>query len=98
MSEPLETRADEASDVSEAAREANQEIAAKALRLHFLARVPFICECSDPDCRAFLLLLPQQYADARSRPGSYLTLPDHNVADADPVVCDGYWLHTAHSA
>jgi hypothetical protein len=83
--------------VSEAARAANAKIAEKALRLRFLARVPFICECSDPHCRAFVLLLADEYADAGGGADAYVTLPGHAVTDAAPAERDGYWVHVASS-
>lgn len=92
MSEVLEPRqTDDASTVTDAARDANGRIAEKAIRLRFLARVPFVCECSDPDCREFVLLLPQEYEAARRE--GYVTRPDHAVADAEPAPRDGYWVH-----
>ena len=65
--------------VSEAVREANRHIAAKAARLRFLARVPFICECSDPDCRRFVPLTVAEYERAL-REGRRLLVPGHAVA------------------
>jgi hypothetical protein len=76
---------------AEAAREANVRIAEKAQRLRFVARVPFVCECSDPDCREFVLLLPHEYQDARGH--GYVTRPGHEVADAEPSARDDFWLH-----
>jgi hypothetical protein len=61
--------------VSEAVREANKRIGEKAIRLHFVSRVPFVCECSDPACLEFVLLNPNEYAE-RSRRG-FVTLPGH---------------------
>jgi hypothetical protein len=78
--------------VTQAAREANRQIAEKALRLHFHARVPFVCECSDPDCREFVLLLPQEYADARRDSRAHITLPDHRLADATATDHGDYWV------
>jgi len=66
--------------VSEAVRKANKRIAQKALRLHFVSRVPFVCECSDAACLEFVLLDPADYAE-RSRCG-LVTLPGHESGAA----------------
>ena len=59
-----------------AARDANDRIAAKAQRLRFGARVPFLCECGDAGCRDFVLLLPQDFAGRRAG-GASVTLAGH---------------------
>ena len=76
MSEPVR-RLDPAA--SEATREANQGIAEKAVRLRFRARVPFICECIDPDCREFVLLRTDEYERVRAE-RAFITLPGHDAA------------------
>ena len=38
------------------ARQANDRIAEKAERLRFVSRVPMLCECSDRDCRAVVMV------------------------------------------
>jgi hypothetical protein len=68
--------------VTRAFRQANERIAAKAVGLHFVARVPFICECNDPACREFVLLRAEDYRVLRRR-GRNVTLPGH---DADGAV------------
>jgi hypothetical protein len=57
-------------------REANEEIAVKAAALHFVSRIPMLCECGDPACHELVLLTLEEYRRARrSRP--YLTAPGH---------------------
>ena len=77
MSEPLRhLAAATGSEVVDAARRANDRIAAKASRLRFRARIPFVCECADPDCREFVLLDLGDFDVAR-RDGTPVTLPEH---------------------
>jgi hypothetical protein len=76
--------------VSEAVRQANERIAEKAIRLRFVARVPFICECDDPDCVEFIPLHPRDYAERSAR--SYVVLPGHGGAGRwrPEIDVDGY--------
>lgn len=66
-------------DVRDDKREANDLIAEAAKRLHFVSRIPFICECSDQSCRAVVLLHEQEYADRR-RTGIRIVLTGHAAA------------------
>ncbi len=95
MSEQLRDYAFEgAANVSEQFRASNQRIAEQALLLHFVSRVPFICECSDPGCREFVLLPPGDYETARRGGTAYVTLPGHSVAAALSTDRHGdYWVH-----
>lgn len=52
-------------NVRDDTREANDRIAAAAKRLHFVSRIPFICECSDTTCRAPVPLYEREYAECR---------------------------------
>lgn len=61
--------------MSQTVRAANKRIAEKALRLRFVSRIPFICECSDSRCQEFVLLFPHEYAERSAR--AYVTLPGH---------------------
>lgn len=64
---------DDLPDVRDDTRDANERIAEAAKRLHFVSRIPFICECSDPSCRAPVLLHEQEYAERR-RTGTPIVL------------------------
>jgi hypothetical protein len=46
-------------------RESNDQIARTAARLHFVARVPFLCECDDPQCHELVQLSLGDYERAR---------------------------------
>ena len=37
-------------------RASNDHIAARAEALHFMSRVPLLCECEDPECGALVLV------------------------------------------
>lgn len=64
---------DLAADVT---RDANDRIASKARRLHFTARIPFLCECEDPHCRDLVLLAPDGF-DAVRRDGGTVLAAGH---------------------
>jgi hypothetical protein len=55
----------------------NERIAEKALAARIDSRVPFVCECADPDCVEFVLLDPREYKPTRERAGGYLTVAGH---------------------
>jgi len=75
-------------------RESNDRIAETAERYHFVARVPMLCECSDPTCAAvFAIDLDEYWHARRDYPGCVLTAPGHAVDSADPALkLDDYWL------
>jgi hypothetical protein len=76
---------------SEEVRLSNDHIAKRAQRLRFVSRVPMLCECSDPDCEAIVLVGPERYAELRDT--GFFTAPDHRVDDAEAALReDGYWL------
>ena len=57
---------------AEATTEANDRIASKARRLHFTARIPFLCECDDPHCRDLVMLLADEFEVLRDDAGTVL--------------------------
>jgi hypothetical protein len=59
-------------------REANEKIQQAALEYHVDGRLPFICECSDPDCVDLLRLGPTEYESIRATPTHFLTAPGHH--------------------
>jgi hypothetical protein len=48
-----------------AVRASNDHIAARAEALHFMSRVPLLCECDDPGCRALVLLSLDEFGRLR---------------------------------
>ena len=64
------------------ARVANERIAEKARQLHFVSRVPMLCECSTPDCRTLVLIALQEYREIRRDPDNVLTAPGHQAERA----------------
>ena len=73
-------------------RGSNDRIAERAAQLHFVSRVPMLCECSEHGCQTIVLIELDRYQQLRER--GYLTAPEHPVEDAAPIVReDGYWLH-----
>jgi hypothetical protein len=76
---------------SEQVRSSNDRIAERAVRLHFVSRVPLLCECSDRGCESIILIALERYAELRPR--GFLTAPDHAVSGGTPELReDGYWL------
>ena len=69
---------DGGSDVHEDTRAANDRIASSAKRLHFVSRIPFICECDDRRCRATVLLHESEYAERRQT-GRPVALAGHTT-------------------
>ncbi|HLY85418.1 MAG TPA: hypothetical protein VKO84_02735 [Gaiellaceae bacterium] len=64
------------------ARKANDRIAEKAQRLHFVSRVPMLCECSTPACRAIVMVGLDEFRRIRAGNGE-LRAPGHGVERAD---------------
>lgn len=80
---------------SEEVRASNDHIAERAVRLHFVSRVPMLCECSDPSCHSILLIGLERYAELRDE--GFFSAPGHAIDDAEPGLReDGYWLHRPH--
>ena len=59
------------------ARAANDRIAEKAKRLHFLSRVPMLCECRMPDCRTIVMIALGDYDEIRRDAATFLAAPGH---------------------
>lgn len=64
---------------SQRARASNERIARSAFRLHFVSRVPFLCECDDQDCTELVMLALDDYEQARPRA---ITAPAHDASQA----------------
>ena len=58
---------------TEAVRVANDRIASRAAQLRFTSRVPMLCECHDPGCRAIVPLSLSDFQDLRRRGGTVLS-------------------------
>jgi hypothetical protein len=63
-------------------RNVNDRIAEKGSQLGWRFPGPFLCECSDMRCFARLELTLEAYAELRSHPQRYLTVPGHEIAKA----------------
>ena len=76
---------------SETVRGSNDHIVERAVRFHFVSRVPILCECSDPDCRVIIPMSLSSYAEHRA--SGFFTAPGHRVVNGELAVQhDGYWL------
>jgi hypothetical protein len=64
------------------ARRANDRIAQKAKQLRFVSRVPMLCECSTPSCRAVVMVHLGDYHEIRLTEDSFITAPGHEVDEA----------------
>jgi hypothetical protein len=79
-------------------REANEKIEAAADNMELIARIPFICECADPNCMEIIHLSQDEYEAVRQHPARFFTAPGHAAlslaANAAVVAAelDGYTL------
>jgi len=53
-----------------AVRASNDHIAARAEALHFMSRVPLLCECEDPECGALVLVSLDDFGRLRRTGGA----------------------------
>ena len=65
------------------ARTANDRIAEKARRLHVVSRIPMLCECGAPGCRAIVMVGLDDHRRLR-RDDGVLLAPGHSAEAADP--------------
>jgi hypothetical protein len=65
------------------ARRANDRIADKAEQLRFVSRVPMLCECGEPACRAIVMIDLGDYRAIRRTQDAVLTAPGHQVDGAE---------------
>ena len=77
------------------ARRANDRIAEKAERLRFVSRVPMLCECSDQDCRAVVMIGLEDYHAIRRDHDAFLTARGHASEESDSAVRRGGELRSA---
>ena len=76
---------------SEEVRCSNEHIAERAAQLHFVSRVPMLCECSDPNCQTIVLISLDRWEELRG--SGFLTAPNHRIGHATLAARDdGYWL------
>jgi hypothetical protein len=64
------------------ARAANDRLAEKAQQLRFVSRVPMLCECATPSCRAIVMISIDEYREIREDADSFLTAPGHAIQGA----------------
>jgi hypothetical protein len=63
-----------------AVRASNEHIARRAKALHFISRVPLLCECDDEGCRELVLVSLDEFRRLR-RTGDAVVTPDHAPFD-----------------
>ena len=64
------------------ARKANDRIAQKAEQLRFVSRVPMLCECAEPSCRAIVMVSLPDYREVRQSDG-VVVAPGHDAEGVD---------------
>jgi hypothetical protein len=71
-------------------RDANNRVRDRALRVRFEeeTRVPFVCECGDPDCAATVMLTLAAYGEIRVNARRFLLLAGHDDLGCESVVDD----------
>jgi hypothetical protein len=81
------------SDRPDEVRLGNDRIAERAEQLHFVSRVPMLCECGQPGCSQMVLIGLEEYRQLRADGRRYLTAPDHCLERAIvEAKLSGYWL------
>jgi hypothetical protein len=65
-------------------RSANErmELLARSHRFDAIQRVPFLCECADPNCREIVMLSLADYEDVRAYPDRFFLVAGHEDAEA----------------
>jgi hypothetical protein len=81
-------RAQEAREIEDVFRAANRDIAAVARDLNADARVPFLCECSEPACRAAVRMPWREYAAIHHHPHRYVVAPGHELLEVEQLVSE----------
>ncbi|MDX6412917.1 MAG: hypothetical protein QOG06_2444 [Gaiellaceae bacterium] len=66
-------------------RDANERIEEAARRYDRTERVPFICECADPECRQLLVLSLEEYEGVRAESTHFIVLPGHEQSASEHV-------------
>ena len=61
-------------------RDANEAIRQTAETYGFDDKVPFVCECADPNCREILRLTLAEYSEVRRDPRHFVNAPGHETA------------------
>ena len=61
-------------------REANEGIRSVAGDFEDGDRVPFVCECADPNCREVVRLPLEEYAMFRADPRLFVNVPGHEAS------------------
>jgi hypothetical protein len=64
-------------------RHANEGIRKSAEEYDVRNRVPFVCECADPNCRVFVPMALDEYSQVRRDPRHFLIAPGHEDAGDD---------------
>jgi hypothetical protein len=65
-------------------RTANEQLRRAAVSHRFTAdqRVPFVCECADPECQETVMLSLSEYERIRDRPTWFLLVAGHEDSEA----------------
>ena len=66
-------------------RDANERIEQAAKEYDRTERVPFICECAEPECRELLTLSLEEYEGVRAESTHFIVLPGHEQSVPDHV-------------
>jgi hypothetical protein len=65
-------------------RTANEQLRRAAASYHFTAdqRVPFVCECADPECQEIVMLSLSEYERVRDHATWFLLVAGHEDSEA----------------
>ena len=67
------------------ARASNDRLAEKAEQYRFHSRVPMLCECDAPECRALVLIALEDYREIRRNRDNFFSAPGHASEEAELV-------------
>ena len=67
-------------------RDANELLEERRAELAALSgRTPFLCECSDPNCKGVISLTVEEYEHVREQPNRFVLEPGHSALEATIV-------------
>jgi hypothetical protein len=84
----------EARETEQVFRSANRSIGDVASALAIDGAVPFLCECSDPACRALIRMPWSEFEALHAHPDRFAVLPGHELRAVEQVVSEahGYFV------
>jgi hypothetical protein len=73
-------------------REANERIDERRVELGLDVRTPYLCECEDERCTTVVRLRPDEYAEARRTPRTFVLSSGHRFREGDILAHRDGWM------